>query len=289
MSLTKTLVIDSHKGTFKPSSNLHWKNAQRIAAITGGDLIWSYPDVNTCIKGGYERIIFVHASPYAYTDYAWVEESPDAELYYVTNEYNLGEPRTLWMAAKQGRHYTVIANHPPEPSKIVMKYVKGWYQVNLNALCYEDRGFSHGRGMCYYGSFRKDRIPYFQKWLNGDVVVSTHSKNRPKFEAVGVTGPFVDRLKIDDGGLCSYGSSLYIEDTTTHTHYNYLANRFYEAVSWGVTPVFDPSCINTICQSGLPNATVSNVPIDAPFDPALKAFASVDKQRAEHELRQLWA
>lgn len=286
----RTLVIDSHKGSFSPSTNLHWKNAQHIAHLTGGDLIWSYPNVNACVKGGYDQIIFVHASHYAYTDYAWIEESPDAKLFYVTNEYNLGEPRTLWMAAKRGRRYTVVANHPPEPSKIVMRYVENWHTVNLNALCYEDCGGvkENATGICYYGSFRKDRVPYFKKWLQGDVTISTHQKNREKFESIGVSGPFVNRLKIHAGDLAQFKASLYIEDETTHAHYNYLANRFYEAVSWGVSPVFDPSCEQTLRLSNVPDAVVSDVPTTPTFNTAWKTFAEKDRQKAEDDLLELF-
>jgi hypothetical protein len=132
----RILVIDSHKSSTKaPAENLHWKNAQSIAEALSADLIWSYPGVNDNIEGGYEAIVFVHASHYAFTDYAWLQRSPDAKLFYVTNEYNLGEPRTLWSAVRDGRKYTVIANHPPAPSKLVKRHVEAWHEdVNLNAL-----------------------------------------------------------------------------------------------------------------------------------------------------------
>lgn len=259
----KTLVIDSHKGANKPTTNLHWQNAHTLASALGGDLIWSYPGVNDAIKGGYDRIVFVHASHYAYTDYAWLEASPDAKLFYITNEYNLGEPRTLWMAAKAGRRYTVLANHPHAASKVVMKYVDEWQLHNLNALCYAPKGEPQqdASGCIYWGSFRKGRTPYFQKYLaSGAVTISTHQKNREKFEAIGVSGPFIPRLDIDGGGLTRFRTALYIEDEVTHTHYNYLANRFYEALSWGVLPVFDESCRGTVDKSGYVGATFVNGP-----------------------------
>ena len=261
----KTLVIDSHKGTNKPSPNLHWQNARTLATALGGDLIWSYPGVNDTIKGGYDRIVFVHASHYAYTDYAWLEASPDAKLFYVTNEYNLGEPRTLWMAAKAGRHYTVLANHPSVASKVVMKYVDDWKLHNLNALCYAPKGqpTAEATGCAYWGSFRKGRIPYFQKYLaSGTIAISTHQKNREKFGAIGVNGPFLPRFDIAAGALTAFKTALYIEDEVTHIHYNYLANRFYEALSWGVLPVFDESCVGTLDKSGYTGATVVTRPED---------------------------
>lgn len=271
----RVLVIDSHKGSRRaPTQNLHWQNAQTVAATLGADLIWSYPEVNADIRGGYDRIVFVHASHYAYTDYAWLEASPNAELFYLTNEYNLGEPRTLWMAAKRGRKYTVIANHPSTPSKIVLKYVKDWHIVNLNALCYRAMQVptTVREGCVYYGSFRKDRTPYFQKYLQaGRVVVSTHAKNIEKFKAIGVEGPFVGRLNIAEGALASFATSLYIEDTTTHTHYNFLANRFYESLMWDAVPVFDESCRGTVEQSGYAGGVFISGPHDLPTTALLPA------------------
>lgn len=260
------LVIDSHKGANKPSQNMHWINAKIISDALGADFIWSYPNVNDQIKSDYDAIIFVHASHYSYTDYKWIEKSPNAKLFYVTNEYNLGEPRTLWMAAKKaGRKYTVIANHPQKVSKVVNKYVDEWVQINLNSLVFnptlkeqekqEDQrtlfDFSGDASkVIYYGSFRKDRKEYFKKYLNQSIVVSTHHSNRLKFHGLGVSPNFIDRLDWSGRGLFDYDLSLYIEDKTTHENYNYLANRFYEALNYNCCSVFDKSCMNTTEKSG---------------------------------------
>lgn len=255
----KVLVIDSHKSSSsKPADNLHWLNARILADHFGGDLIWSYPGVNDQIRSDYDAIIFVHASHYAYTDYAWIEQSPNARLFYVTNEYNLGEPRTLWMAAKRGRRYQVIANHDGAISKVVKKYVDQWHVVNLNALVFKGEPtptISSGlrRGCVYYGSFRKDRVASFVKYLHEPVTLSTHRSNEAKFRAVGVTSPMAPRLKWSDGRqLGTYLVSLYLEDEVTHTSYNHLANRFYEALNHGVAPLFAEDCRATVERSGYP-------------------------------------
>ena len=248
------LVIDSHKASHDgPVENLHWQNSRMIADVLGADLIWSYPNVNDHVRGGYDAIIFVHASHYAYTDYAWIEQSPNAKLYYVTNEYNLGEPRTLWMAAKAGRKYTVLANHPHRVSKVVMKYVDDWILTNLNSLVFNN--YTHvnqgGQECIYYGSYRDDRKKYFKKYFDV-MTVSTHMKNRPKIDALGVMPKYINRLNIQKGDLAKYGFSLYIEDEKTHSAYNYLANRFYESLNSGTICLFDESCENTLALSGYP-------------------------------------
>lgn len=250
----RSLVIDSHKGSEgETPQNLHWINAKIIADHIGAKLIWSYPSVNDNIEDGYDVIVFVHASPYSYVDQAWVDRSPDARLYYVTNEYNLGEPRVLWRPAKAGRHYTVIANHKPEISKIVKKYTKDWININLNALRYDGKDVEcYKSNKCvYFGSFRRDREPSFRKYLRGGVVVSTHKTNQRKYQEAGVNGPFVDRIDWRRYGLAPYESSLYIEDEVTHRSYNHLANRFYEATSYNVPTIFTKECQNTVETAGL--------------------------------------
>jgi hypothetical protein len=252
----KFLIIDSHKGSLKEPQNLHWLNAKQIKdfLVELGhevDLVWSYPTVNEEIKSGYDRIIFNHASHYSYVDYAWLQASPDAKLFHITNEYNLGEPRALWMALKNGRRYEVIANHSPDISKIVQKYVDSWHFTNLNALIFNPILPNKQKKDCvYYGSFRKDRETSFRKYLKGNVVISTHQKNRDKFQSIGVNGPFIDRINWSKDGLMDYKTSLYIEDEITHENYNCLANRFYECLNYNVLPLFDASCKNTISLSG---------------------------------------
>lgn len=253
----RILVIDSHKGTdTEVPTNLHWTNAKQIADHLGADLIWSIPSVNDKIKREYDKIIFVHASPYCQVDKAWLLESPRADLFYVTNEYNLGEPRILWRPAKEGRHYTVIANHDPDISKIVKKYTKDWKKINLNALSFspksittEDMFGDTRQGIVYYGSYRKGREPSFRRYLTGRVMVSTHPKNVDRFKFIGVPGPFIGRIDWPGGFLNNFKASLYIEDEVTHRSYNYLANRFYEALSYHVPIIFDAACENTIEKS----------------------------------------
>jgi hypothetical protein len=254
----KTLVIDSHKGGPKLSNNLHLLNAKTISDHLGADLIWSYEGVNDSIKSGYDAIIFNHASHYSFVDYKWLEESPNAKLFYITNEYNLGEPRALWMAVKRGRKYDVIANHSHEPSKVVMKYVDKWNILNLNSLIHSPvkTDISSKNDIIYHGSFRADRAKYFNKYLSADVIVSTHQKNREKFLKAGVkTEKFIDRIKWDKDGLAPYLCSLYIEDEKTHTYYNHLANRFYESLNYNVIPLFSEECLNTIELSKYPITT----------------------------------
>lgn len=267
----KILVIDSHKGTEEEvPTNLHWTNARQIADYLGGDLIWSTPSVNDEIKGGYDKIIFVHASPYCQVDKEWLSASPDADLFYVTNEYNLGEPRILWQPAKNGRHYTVIANHEAAISKVVKKYTKDWQKVNLNSLVFNPRRelevdmlSTPRKGIIYYGSYRKGREASFRKYLNSDkLVISTHPRNKENFQYIGCFGLFISRINWNRRGLMDFAASLYLEDDVTHKSYNYLANRFYEALNYRTPTIFSAECENTIemCGYNIPDNLVVSDP-----------------------------
>ena len=254
----KLLIIDSHKGKDKAPDNLHIANAFQIQQhlVSKGhecDLIWSYPTVNDEIKGGYDVVAFNHSSRYSYYDKRWLLDSPNARVFYITNEYNLGEPYVLWTAAKDGLKYDVIANHEQSVSRVVRKYVNNWHQVNLNSLIVSDpvAQLPDANDCIYYGSYRAGRRYSFKHYLTEDeVIISTHSKNRKKFEALGITGPFIDRIDWKGVGLSCYKASLYIEDTITHDSYNHLANRFYEALNYSCTPLFGFECINTMARCG---------------------------------------
>jgi hypothetical protein len=257
--MAKILVIDSHKGTENGiPQNMHWQNSKIIADYLGADLIWSYPNVNTRKKTEYEIIIFVHASHYSYIDIDWITLNPEAKLFYVTNEYNLGEPLILWSIAKLGRKYSVIANHSSQASKVVSKYTKDWDIINLNCLIYSPKTKKESntlfqdekKGCIYYGAFRKDRSKYFKKYLNEKTILSTHPKNVSKFLEAGANSKIINRINWAEDGLFSFRQSLYIEDEKTHTNYNYLANRFYEALNYGCVPIFGGECSGTVELSG---------------------------------------
>jgi hypothetical protein len=255
--MPKILVIDSHKSGSENDivQNLHWKNAQIISEHLGADFVWSYPFVNKRVKSGYDVIIFNHSSPYSFMDMAWLEENPSAKIFFVTNEYNLGEDMMMWKYCKEhNKKFHVIANHPQAASKVVKYLTESWHIVNLNCLIIKETpsAFPFFRDMdsaVYYGSFRKDRVEYIRKYAD-QVIISTHQKNLERFADVGMT-KFKTMERVDvNNGLGVFGASLYIEDKKTHKNYNFLANRFYEALNANIPMMFDLSCKSTMDKSG---------------------------------------
>ena len=76
----KFLIVDSHKGNQSIPQNLHWLNADKIRnhLVALGhevNLIWSYPTINDAVIGGYDAIIFNHASRYSYISEEWLEKN----------------------------------------------------------------------------------------------------------------------------------------------------------------------------------------------------------------------
>jgi hypothetical protein len=86
--------------------------------------------------------------------------------------------------------------------------------------------------------------------LNQNILLSTHSKNINKFMGIGVTSVIQNRIDWSKEGLLPYKYSLYMEDEKTHTHYNFLANRFYEALNYNCIPIFTKECEKTVELSG---------------------------------------
>lgn len=120
--------------------------------------------------------------------------------------------------------------------------------------------FGKTTSIVYYGSFRPNRIEYFQKYFDERVTVSASPSNFQKFKDWGIEARFIGRLgwndpkksKVKEISLKHFLISLYIEDDHTHNHYNYLANRFYEAIKYNVCLLFDESCRGSVEKSGYP-------------------------------------
>ena len=132
--------------------------------------------------------------------------------------------------------------------------------MNLNVLKYrgslEDkvRGSFVKRPLIYWGgSVRKGRVKYFKKYLNDErIVFSVSKKQVPRYRDLGIDRcSFVDTV---DWGysrktgvyLTDYEATIYLEDELTHEVWNYPANRFYEALEYGLGVFFAEECENTV-------------------------------------------
>jgi len=263
------LIIDSHNAEIneKKVFNLHLRNSMLLRDVFDADLVTLPSHLQ---DKDYTKVVFVHAAAYSksshFIDYILNLDNP--ELWYVCNDYNLGEPDSLWaLAKKYDMPFNVIANHNKEHSKITKKYVNEWHVCNLNSLCFEyidppsfnqvstffATSSDYRKDIVYYGAWRKGREKYFKKYFDRNFPVSTSRKNTKKFTNQGVHALWCDRLNWYGtmNTLFDYKSSLYIEDEKTHEWYSHLANRYYEALTYSIPSYFDKSCIITLEKAGI--------------------------------------
>ena len=226
----------------------HVRNALAIAKYlrdNGHECIVMGNDTKT-IEEKFDIVLFSYAPLYFdFNKYeAFFEINKDSEYVWLTNEYNLSMNSVMRSRVKH-----VIMNFIDAKDKYKSKLF-----VNLNTLIYND--FKHSSlnnkyDVCYYGTFRVNLEIYFRKYLKEGLILSTSTKNHKKFRDIGSTCSFTDKFQWKEGveTLRMFKASLYIEDPFTHTCFNHLANRFYEAVMCDCVLFFDESCRGTIEKS----------------------------------------
>lgn len=125
-----------------------------------------------------------------------------------------------------------------------------YLMTNLNSLISMERNKEIYKkyDVCYYGTYRKYRDKYFEKYLHGDLIASITKKNLKKFRFLNCSCYVTDKFAWIEGKetLNLFRSSLYIEDTKTHKLFCYMANRFFESLYCNCAVFFDESCNETI-------------------------------------------
>lgn len=179
-----------------------------------------------------------------------ISNQNNCKLGWITNEHDLFQNDFL----KQIGTDFIISNFESWGVKKAHKY-NNYLLTNLNALqAKESNPFDPNikqYDSCYYGTWRKYREKYYQKYLIGDMILSTSGKNIKKYLLSGCDCLLTQKFSWEDANetLNAFKSTLYIEDTITHKLFNHLANRFYEAMFCNVAIFFDKSCKGTIDKS----------------------------------------
>lgn len=138
----------------------------------------------------------------------------------------------------------------------VEKHPSDYRYVNWNALAYNLFSPPKKREeevVLYYGSFRDGRVKEFDRYFNDRALwhisapksAEAKFKERYSFEQEQLIG--VLDIPIDLG---KYRHTLYVEDDLSHRQFHSPANRFYEALSAGMTIWVDQSAEGTLKKAG---------------------------------------
>ncbi len=106
--------------------------------------------------------------------------------------------------------------------------------------------------LLYYGSHRKERVRYFDRYFKTPSVDTLISCPNKKFQENYHGLRIIHETKLEDvyGYLGECGLGLYLEDRRSHDEFHSPANRFYEMLSAGLPMVFQPESIRMMKKAG---------------------------------------
>ena len=266
------------------TSIAHVRNSLYLKKQTGFDICWNDETILSALRKQYDVLVFSYSSKFAPHDLMarLIENNKTAKLFWMINEYNGSVPKCL----RDAGNISVIANFDKIPGRDY-GYACEWLNVDLNTWIIprdeqtiNDKKYS----AVFYGTWRPGRAKYMKKYLQDGVYCSSSAKNHKFFRDAGCKPKFIEKLSWQQRkeSLSLFNASLYIEDEFTHSHYNRMSNRFYEALYCNSVPAFDQSCAGTVRKSGYP------IPDDWFIDDA-KQLTWFDSSKHEKQIRELFS
>jgi hypothetical protein len=211
-----------------------YRNAEILAKELGADILMSKTD--RLQAKDYDVIISTYFNKY--TDYKTLRTliRNKQKRFLIRTEYEHIDIMTDW------KPYQDIAN-----------FEGGENYLNTNLLIARQANtLSPKKYDCiYYSRYRAGRMKYCKEYLQGEIYLSTHPKNHKHFYHAGCRPKTIKHIDWTKGKetLNQFRYSLYIEDVYTHSVFNNLANRWYEAGFCNNVVFFDVNCLNTILKS----------------------------------------
>lgn len=248
----KIAILDARRGAGRVVENSYtvaYRNMMVLKEYFNADLFVNASDISD--DDDYDIIICGFSSTSCEIDKSteFLIRNKNARVFWLVGEY---EQSTFVPLFYSKRNFEIIKNFH---HKVKPKGCTGQHFLNINTLLAAPSNPVKPKkyGAIYYGRWRPDRLKYFQQYLDSNTYLSTHSKNIKMFHHNGCNPKLIKTMtwKPRMQTLNLFKVSLYLEDEFTHSNYNCLANRFYEALFCGVVPLFDESCRNTLKQSGL--------------------------------------
>lgn len=214
-----------------------YRNAKILSNELGADLLM-YKDDKLQNKE-YDVIILPYFN--RYTDYVTLRKlvKKKQKRFLMRSEYE-----GVNAIFKEFNPYSEICNFQGGQNFLNTNLLIAKYPNNLTQKKYD---------CIYYSRYRVDRMKYCKEYLQGDIYLSTHPKNHKHFFHAGCKPKLIKHIDWTEGRetLNLFRYSLYIEDVYTHSVFNNLANRWYEAGFCNNVVFFDVNCWNTIRKSEL--------------------------------------
>lgn len=245
MSIAVLHVNKSSLTSTSPTMRIAKYVADQIHRKHGCDFIYDIPTAQAA-KKRYD-VVFVKYGMLAFSDHR--KEAIDilakaGRVINLENDYafvpdkRLRSPDEVWSTVAERTRYcnwNVLTRHGTE----------GWGRpVGQAAIQY--------KGLIYYGAYRPDRVPYFEKYFKHapyPVTVSSF-KGEKNF---GVLAPGIGLMPAfrDPDGPAQWEMTVYLEDITSHNLYCSPANRFYECLHMGLAQAVDEMAVATLKQAGI--------------------------------------
>jgi hypothetical protein len=248
MNIALIEIYPNKKLDLNKAIDAHLRNSIIVSKHLKADLLCIEKDFKKALHKKYDILILGYASHYAPFQLInkLIQNNPNAKKIVLSNEYNIASTIGGF------KPYELIANYEKiNSSKSVIKQ----YFLNLNYLLSKKSNelINKKYDCIYYGTFRINRSEYFKKYLKEDIYLSTSPKNFKKYKHIGCNARLLTKLSWVDTKetLNLFKYQLYIEDINTHTNFNNLANRYYEAGFCNNVVFFDVNCRNTINKSEL--------------------------------------
>lgn len=252
----KTLLIDTAPIPYNPTTS-HCRTVQEISRNLGFELVSTTEDLKGKNPSDYTTFAVMGSAFYPKTAEieAFIRRAGNVHMVWLNNEHTCS-PNSEYARLIKDYPSTVVSNVVERGNKV--KGYNRFVHLNLNCLLAKERNELAVKKytMLYYGTYRPGRRIYFQKYFseNDDFILSSKTKNLRKFnQLAGCNCQMADSPDWTPGreSFNLVRNTIYLEDELMHVNFNFLSNRFYEALFCNVIQFFDASCRNTLTRHGL--------------------------------------
>lgn len=281
--MKKILIIET-ANISKNTSIAHVRNSVILSEHLKNFFVCELVDLNSDLDLNYQWDIILFSYAGMGCNFSQVEKlvsnQKNVQIGWITNEFE------LFANGFVKEHMEFMINNFDKAAIKKAHTHKKLLTTNLNTLIAKKRNpiVDKKYKIIYYGTYRKYRQEYFLKYFKNEMILSTSKKNWKSFLDCGVDNCLAtEKVSWENGRetLNLFEASLYIEDTKTHKHFNYMANRFFEGLYCNCPLYFDVSCKNTINKDVY---EIDDYFIVESYEELIEKINNPDKQKIENYL-----